>query len=56
MLRGKVEGKMALLSEGSSVKESPEDKQASVPCVKEVPRFHGGSLARFTGLGTHSLY
>ena len=24
---------MALLSEGSSVKESPEDKQASVPCV-----------------------
>ena len=25
---------MALLSEGSSVKESPKDKQASVPCVK----------------------
>ena len=34
MLRGKVEGKMILLSEGSSVKESPEDKEASVPCVR----------------------
>ena len=34
MLRGKVEGEMALLSEGSSVKGSPEDKQASVPCVR----------------------
>ena len=34
MLRGKVEREMALLSEGSSVKESPEDKQASAPCVK----------------------
>ena len=34
MLRGKVEGEMALLSEGSSVKESPEDKQVSAPCVK----------------------
>ena len=34
MLRGKVEGEMVLLSEGSSVKESPEDKQASVPCVR----------------------
>ena len=34
MLRGKVEGEMALLSEGSSVKESPEDKQASAPCVR----------------------
>ena len=27
MLRGKLEGEMVLLSEGSSVKESPEDKQ-----------------------------
>ena len=34
MLRGKVEGKMALLSDVSSVKESPEDKQASAPCVR----------------------
>ena len=34
MLKGKVEGEMALLSEGSSVKESPEDKQASAPCVR----------------------
>ena len=25
---------MVLLSEGSSVKERPEDKQASAPCVK----------------------
>ena len=34
LLRGKVEVEMVLLSEGSSVKESPEDKQASVPCVR----------------------
>ena len=34
MLKGTVEGEMALLSEGSSVKESPEDKQASAPCVR----------------------
>ena len=34
MLRGKAEGEMALLSEGSSIKESPEVKQTSVPCVK----------------------
>ena len=34
MLRGKEEGKMALLSEGSNVKESPEDKWASAPCVR----------------------
>ena len=34
MLRGKVEGGMALLSECSNIKESPEDKQASAPCVK----------------------
>ena len=32
--RGKVEGDMVLLSEGSSVKESPEDKQACAPCVR----------------------
>ena len=35
MLRGKVDGEMVLLSEGSSVKESPEDKQACAPCVRE---------------------
>ena len=34
MLREKVEGEMTLLSEGSSVKESPEDKQASVLCIR----------------------
>ena len=34
MLRGKVEGEMALLSKGSSVKESPGDKQASVIFVR----------------------
>ena len=34
MLRGKVEGEMVLLSESSSVKESPEDKQACAPCVR----------------------
>ena len=33
-----------MLSEGSSVKGSPEDKQSSGPCIKEVPRFHGGAL------------
>ena len=33
MLRGKVEGEMVLLSEGSGIKGSPEDKQVSVPCV-----------------------
>ena len=31
MLRGKVEREKTLLSEGSSVKESPGDKQASAP-------------------------
>ena len=34
MLREKVEGQMVLLSEGSSIKKSPEDKQASAPCVR----------------------
>ena len=49
---------MALLSEGSSVKESPEDKQPSAPCVRRstlmwgpifsaksgpVPGYHRGS-------------
>ena len=33
---------MALLSEGSSVKENPEDKQVSAPCVRgsaKIPRW-----------------
>ena len=34
VLRGKVEGKWCMLSEGSSVKESPEDKQACAPYVR----------------------
>ena len=42
MLRGKVEREMALLSEGSSVKESPEDKQASTPCVRGSTLMWGG--------------
>ena len=50
MLRGKVEGEMALLSEGSSVKESPEDKQASVPCVQggnqDFTAGHSGTFHR----------
>ena len=50
MLSGKVEGEMALLSEGSSVKESPEDKQASVPCVKGSAKISRWvTPARFTG-------
>ena len=49
MLSGKVEGEMALLSEGSSVKESPEDKQASAPVSGECQDFtagHSGTLHR----------
>ena len=41
MLRGKVDGQMVQLSEGSSVKESPKDKQASAPCVREVSSVKG---------------
>ena len=48
MLRGKVEGEMALLSEGPSVKESPEDKQTIVPmCQGKCQDFtegHSGML------------
>ena len=48
MFRRKVEGEMALLSEGSSVKESPEDKQASCPlCQGKRQDFtvgHSGTL------------
>ena len=33
-----------MLSEGSSVKGSPEDEHASVPYIREVLRFHNGSL------------
>ena len=45
MLRGKVEGDMALLSEGSSDKESLEDKQVSAPCVKGSTFMSGGGGA-----------
>ena len=61
MLRGKVEGEMVLLSEGSSVKESSEDKQASAPVLGEahlgpVPGFSGGSEYFVTpGTGTENL-
>ena len=34
MLRGEYKGKWWVLSEGSSVKGSPEDKQPSGPCIK----------------------
>ena len=52
MLRGKVEGEMALLSEGSSVKESSEDKQASAPCVKGSAKISRRvTLALYTGIG-----
>ena len=51
MLRGKVEGEMALLSEGSSLKESPEDKQASAPCIKGSAKISRQvTLALYTGL------
>ena len=50
MLRGKIEGEMALLSEGSSVKKSPKDKQASVRCVKGSTKISRRvTLAHFTG-------
>ena len=56
MLRGKAEGKMALLSEGSSVKESPEDKQTSVPCVKGSAKISRQvTLACFTGVLYHII-
>ena len=42
MLREKEEGEMVLLSEGSSVKESPEDKQAFAPCIRGSTLMWGG--------------
>ena len=52
MLWGKVEGEMGLLSEGSSVKESPEDKQAYAPCVRGSAKISRRvTLALHTGLG-----
>ena len=51
MLRGKIEGEMALLSEGSSVKENPEDKQASAPCVRGSAKISRRvTLALYTGM------
>ena len=50
MLRGKVEGEMVLLSEGSSAKESPEDKQASAPCARgSAKSSQQVTLALYTG-------
>ena len=52
MLRANVpvEGEMALLSQGSSVKESPEDKGASAPCVRgSVKISRRVTLALYTG-------
>ena len=50
MLRGKVEGEMVLLSEGSSVKESPEDKQACAPCIRGSAKISRRvTLALYTG-------
>ena len=49
MLRGKVEGEMVLLSEGSSVKENPEDKPC-VPCVRGSAKISRRvTLALYTG-------
>ena len=41
---------MALLSEGSSVKESPEDKQASAPCVRGSTLMWGPTFSVKSGL------
>ena len=50
MLMRKVEGEMALLSEGSSVKEKTGDKQVSVPCVKGSTKISRRvTLALYTG-------
>ena len=52
-----------MLSEGSSVKGSPEDKQASAPYIRGSAKISRRvTLARFTGilpeklLGTFSIY
>ena len=51
MLRGNVEGEMVLLSEGSSVKESLEDKQVCAPCVRGSAKISRRvTLALYTGL------
>ena len=57
MLRGKVEGEMALLFEDSSVKESSEDKQASAPCARGSAKISRRvTLALYTGcLGTEVI-
>ena len=48
MLRGKKEGEMALLSEGSSVRESPEDKHPSAPWVRGSTLMWGGGRGIFS--------
>ena len=56
MMRGNVEGEMALLSQGSSVKESPEDKGASAPCVRGSAKISWRvTLALYTGLQKEQL-
>ena len=56
MLRGKVEGEMVLLSGGSSVKGSPEDKQASAPCIRGSAKVSQRvTLALYTGTGTSTI-
>ena len=41
---------MVQLSEGSSVKESPEDKQASAPCIRGSAKISRWvTLALYTG-------
>ena len=50
LFRGNIEGEMALLSQGSSVKESPEDKGASATCVRGSAKISWRvTLALYTG-------
>ena len=53
-VKGKVEGEMVLLSEGSSVKGSPEDKQASAPSIRGSAKISRRvTLALYTGVNTY---
>ena len=54
MLRGKALREMALLSEGSSVKESPKNKQVSATCVRRSAKTPWWvTLALYTRAQTH---
>ena len=62
MFFAKLEGQMALLSEGSSVKESPEDTQASAPCFRGSTLMWGpifsvksGLVPGFSGRSQYSI-